>query len=240
AARGPAWPAAGAAAVGRPRRAGRAERRDGAAAGRGRRAHPHAGLSRRAAQLHRGDGRLRQGARRHRPRRRMAAPPPAAAHPARTTRMMPMPRRILTICLTLLAGLPALAAAGTAPELPTPEKIMALRSVGDPQIDRDGQWIAYTVGTPQAQGQPPRSRIWRVPATGRAGARELPAPAAASDEHPRWTADGRHLDFISNRPLPAAEAEAGLAGTQVWRVDARGDDATLLTHAQGDVSAFEV
>ncbi|MGB3871503.1 MAG: S9 family peptidase [Stenotrophomonas sp.] len=154
--------------------------------------------------------------------------------------MMPMPRRILTICLTLLAGLPALAAAGTAPELPTPEKIMALRSVGDPQIDRDGQWIAYTVGTPQAQGQPPRSRIWRVPATGRAIARELPAPAAASEEHPRWTADGRHLDFISNRPLPASEAEAGLAGAQVWRVDAPGDDATLLTRAQGDVSAFEV
>ncbi|SBV37982.1 Dipeptidyl aminopeptidase/acylaminoacyl peptidase [uncultured Stenotrophomonas sp.] len=151
--------------------------------------------------------------------------------------MMPMLCRTLATCLTLLACLPVQA---TAAELPTPEKIMALRTVGDPQIDREGQWIAYTVGTPQAQGRPPRSRIWRVPATGKASARELPAPATASEEHPRWTADGRHLDFISNRPLPAAEAQAGLAATQVWRVDARGDEATLLTRAQGDVTAFEV
>jgi len=154
--------------------------------------------------------------------------------------MMPTLRRTLSACLTLLACLPALAAAATAPVLPTPEAIMALRVVGDPQIDRDGQWIAYTVGTPQAQGRPPRSRIWRVPATGKASARELPAPAETSEEHPRWTADGRHLDFISSRPLPEAEAKAGLAGTQVWRVAAQGDAATLLTRAQGEVGAFEV
>ncbi len=154
--------------------------------------------------------------------------------------MMPTLRRTLSACLTLLACLPALAAAATAPVLPTPEAIMALRVVGDPQIDRDGQWIAYTVGTPQAQGRPPRSRIWRVPATGKASARELPAPAEASEEHPRWTADGRHLDFISSRPLPEAEAKAGLAGKQVWRVAAQEDAATLLTRAQGEVGAFEV
>lgn len=157
--------------------------------------------------------------------------------------MTPMPRRFLVACLSIAGCLPVLAVAAKAPAapvLPTPEKIMALRIVGDPQIDHEGKWIAYTVGMPQPQGKPPRSRIWRVPAVGSGGARELPAPGGASEEHPRWTADGAHLDFISDRALPKAEADAGLAGTQVWRVDAQGDAATLLTRASGDVTAFEV
>lgn len=154
--------------------------------------------------------------------------------------MMPMSSRILFACLAVCGWLPASAAERALPVLPTPEKIMALQVVSDPQIDRQGQWIAYSVGTPQAQGKPPRSRIWRVAATGTGSARELAAPDAASDEHPRWTHDGRHLDFVSSRALPAADTSAGLAASQVWRIDARGDVATLLTRATGDVSSFEV
>lgn len=153
--------------------------------------------------------------------------------------MMPTLHRILAACLCLAAGLPALAAAKEAPVAPTPAQIMALHTVADPQIDRDGAWIAYTVGTPQAEGKPPRSRIWRVAASGKVPAHELSAPETVSEEQPRWSADG-HLDFISNRTLPAADAHPGLADTQVWRIDARGDTATPLTRARGAVSAFEV
>jgi len=154
--------------------------------------------------------------------------------------MTPTLHRTFLACLAFAVAWPALAASPAAPVVPTPEKIMALRIVGDPQIDEAGQWIAYTVGTPQAQGKPPRSRIWRVPAAGKGAASELPAPGEASEEHPRWTADGAHLDFISDRALPQADANAGLAGTQVWRVDARGDVATLMTRATGEVTAFQV
>jgi dipeptidyl aminopeptidase/acylaminoacyl peptidase len=154
--------------------------------------------------------------------------------------MTPTLHRLLAACLPFALLWPGLSVAQTAPTLPTPEKIMALRIVGDPQIDRDGRWIAYTVGTPQAQGKPPRSRVWRVAATGKAQARELPAPTTASEEHPRWTADGRHLDFISDRPLPDTAQQAPLAGTQVWRVDAQGDTATPITQSAQDVSAFDV
>ncbi|MCL7715240.1 S9 family peptidase [Stenotrophomonas sp. CPCC 101365] len=151
---------------------------------------------------------------------------------------MPLLQRILATGL-LLAALPAPAAT---PVLPTPEKIMALRSVDDPQIAPGGDWIAYTVGTPQDEGRPPRQRVWRVPATGKGAARVLPAPETVSDTHPRWTADGRHLDFLSDRPLPAADADGDgtVARQQVWRVDAQGDDASPLTRSRGDVSAFEV
>ena len=139
--------------------------------------------------------------------------------------------------LTIAALLPALCAAQM---VPTPEAIMALHSVGDPQISPDGKWIAYTVGTPQPQGKPPRSRIWRVPATGKTAARALPTPGETEDEQPRWSADGRTLAFVSNRPQPGGEQQAGLAKKQVWQVDARGDTARMLTRSSGDVSSFEL
>lgn len=154
--------------------------------------------------------------------------------------MRPLLCRLIAAGLTMAAFLPAAATAQSSPRVPTPEMIMALKIVGDPQIDREGRWVAYTVGTPQSQGKPPRNRIWRVPATGKGAARELSAPESASEEHPRWSADSRSLYFISNRPSPAPDAAAGQADAQVWRVDADGEKATLLTHSRSDVSAFEV
>lgn len=121
---------------------------------------------------------------------------------------------------------------------PTPAQIMQLAQVGDPQISRDGARIAYTVETPQGDGKPALTRIWRVPAQGRGGAAALPAPDAASDRNPRWAGDGRTLGFLSDRPLPGVDKDAGLAATQVWQVDADGDAATPLTRSPGEVGAF--
>nr|WP_255682057.1 S9 family peptidase [Luteimonas sp. BDR2-5] len=120
---------------------------------------------------------------------------------------------------------------------PTPQDIAALQGVDDPQISPDGQRIAYTVGTPQPDGRPPRQRLWRVAFDGDTAPRVLPAPGDASDRQPRWSRDGRQLLFLSDRPLPRSD---GLGAVQVWRVDADGDAATALTRAPGDVGAFEL
>lgn len=153
--------------------------------------------------------------------------------------MRPMLHRLFVIGL-MMAALPTLAVAQASPVIPTPEMIMALKIVGDPQIDREGRWIAYTVGTPRSHGKRPLSRLWRVPATGKEVAREIPAPEGANEEHPRWSADGRTLYFISNRPSSAADDPKKMADAQVWRVDANGENPTLLTHSPGDVTAFDV
>ncbi|MGN7832533.1 S9 family peptidase [Pseudoxanthomonas sp. 22568] len=153
--------------------------------------------------------------------------------------MRPMLHRLFVIGL-MMAALPTLALAQASPVIPTPDMIMALKIVGDPQIDREGRWIAYTVGTPRSHGKRSLSRIWRVPATGKGGAQEVVAPEDANEEHPRWSADGRYLYFISNRPSSAADDSKDVADAQVWRVDANGENPTVLTHSPGDVSAFEV
>lgn len=145
----------------------------------------------------------------------------------------------LLAALSLAALLPSAARAQAAAHLPTPEDIVAIRQVGDPQLSPDGRRIAYTVGTPQAGGKPPRSRIWRVPFGGDAPARELPAPETASDRDPRWSPDGATLAFLSDRALPGAQHGDGKpAGMQVWQVGPDGVTPRPLTRSAGDVGAF--
>ncbi|WP_244997085.1 alpha/beta hydrolase family protein [Pseudomonas viridiflava] len=117
---------------------------------------------------------------------------------------------------------------------------MQLRSVDDPQISPNGRWIAYTLSTPQAHGQPPLIKIWRVPVDGSAASTILASVDTANDEHPRWSADGRQLMFLSTRPLPKdATPRNNLATTQVW-VQKVGTAPQPMTRSAGEVRGFSL
>lgn len=140
--------------------------------------------------------------------------------------------RVLMRLACVVLPLPVVAA--DTPVLPTPALITALRRVDDPQISPDGRWIAYTVATSQAMA-PAHTQIWRVSATGKRNT--APLAGNGEDDHPRWSADGRQLAFLSRRPLPES-AEKELAGRQVWQVDSQSNTAVLLSRSRSDVSAF--
>jgi len=149
-----------------------------------------------------------------------------------------MIRSLLLSCALLsLAPLASAQAPATRTHVPTPQDIAALRAVDDPQISPDGGRIAYTVGTPRADGKPPRTQLWRIAFDGDAAPRAIPAPAEASDRQPRWSRDGRQLLFLSDRPVPDGQA---LGANQVWRIAADGTQATLLTRAATDVASFDL
>ena len=120
----------------------------------------------------------------------------------------------------------------------TPDDIVDLKQVSDPQITADGERIAYTVATPQREGKPARSRIWRIDAHGKTGAIELQAPAEANDNTPRWSPDGQRLLFLSNRPLADTKPDSGIASMQVWGVAGEGDAPAPLTRSTGEVLSF--
>lgn len=121
----------------------------------------------------------------------------------------------------------------------TADDLVNLKQVADPQISADGTRIAYTVATPRGEGKPALSRIWRIAATGQARAMELPAPAAANDSAPRWSADGLQLLFLSDRAL-AGGKKPGPATAQVWQVARDGGAARALTAAAGEVLSFSL
>ena len=145
--------------------------------------------------------------------------------------------RLAAVLMASAFALPALADTHTI----TPDDLVNLKQVADPQITTDGTRIAYTVATPRGEGKPALSRIWRIAATGDAKAMELPAPAAANDSAPRWSSDGLQLLFLSDRALSDGRKPATiLASTQVWQVPRDGSAARALTASAGEVLSFSL
>lgn len=104
----------------------------------------------------------------------------------------------------------------------------ALRSVSDPQVSPDGQWVAYTVSSIDLENDGRESRIWMVPAS---GGEAIPMTAKGqSSWRPRWHPRGRSLGFMSAR---------GESGTQVFTLDMRGGEGVQITDVEQGVESFE-
>ncbi|MBI3912898.1 MAG: S9 family peptidase [Chloroflexi bacterium] len=112
----------------------------------------------------------------------------------------------------------------------TPEDAINLKSVSDAQITPDGKTIAFTVAeTFKTDTKIPPSHIWIANVDG-TGARQFTAGARA-DYLPRWSPDSAMLAFLSHR------LEDGKP--QIFLIARRGGEARPLTHAQGEILAFQ-
>jgi len=114
-----------------------------------------------------------------------------------------------------------------APRAITVDDVFELRDVRDPQITADGKWVAYTVSTMSLKEDKTETRIWTVPATG--GDPMVMTAPKESSSHPRWSADGKYLAFLSKR---------GEGKTQVWLLNRMGGEAEQLTETVQDVNDF--
>lgn len=108
----------------------------------------------------------------------------------------------------------------TAPRPITIDDQFRLKGVGAPVLSPDGEWVAYTVSTTDAEAESSSTRLWMVPADGSG----IPLPMTRDGESvgsPAWSPDGRWLSFTASR---GEDAE-----TQVWVLDRRGGEAWALT-----------
>lgn len=104
-----------------------------------------------------------------------------------------------------------------------------LRSVSDPQLSPDANWVAYTVRTVDSTKDKRDANIWMTSWDG-----SQTVQLTSSDENetsPRFSPDGRYLAFLSGR-------EDG-DGDQVWLLDRRGGEAKRLTTIKDGVSGME-
>jgi len=110
----------------------------------------------------------------------------------------------------------------------TIDDVLAIRSVGSPELSPDGDWVAYTVRTRDMEEDKSNSQIWVVSTDG-----GDPIPMTAietSAGSPQWTPDNKHLSF------QAAKGED--AKTQVWNLNRMGGEAVQVTDVNTGIREF--
>jgi dipeptidyl aminopeptidase/acylaminoacyl peptidase len=127
--------------------------------------------------------------------------------------------RTILFCLIVAIG------STSATEL-TPEKILDVRRLSDLQLSPDGSRLAFAVAEP-VKGTEQNLDIWVLDIQSR-DARPFTG-SKKSDSRPRWSPDGRHLGFLSNRDGP----------TQIYLLSLEGGEARSLTEGKNAVRSFE-
>lgn len=120
----------------------------------------------------------------------------------------------------------------------TPDDLVDIRIVADPQISPDGKWVAFVVTEPAAPGKREGtgdSNLWIVSTDGNEQARPLIA-GAPSDTSPRWSPDGRRLAFLSDRG--ESGTGQGEAKNQIFLFLMDRREIETLTQIEGGVEKF--
>ncbi|HSF13992.1 MAG TPA: S9 family peptidase [Vicinamibacteria bacterium] len=108
--------------------------------------------------------------------------------------------------------------------------LAALRSVSDPQLSPEGDWIAYVVRTSDLENDRLSGDLWM---TSWDGGRTIQLTYTdESESRPRFSPDGRYLSFLASR---GTEEDAK---SQVWLLDRAGGEARKLTDYLGGVSDY--
>ena len=124
---------------------------------------------------------------------------------------------------------PAHAAAHAAARRPiAPADVYRLRSVSDPRISPDGEWVAYTVGAVDSAKDRNYSHVWM---TSWDGKHTIQATTSnGSESSPRWSPDGAYLSFLSSR--------GGADGSQLWLMSRLGGEAEMISRVKGGISEY--
>lgn len=139
-------------------------------------------------------------------------------------------RNVLTIAFCLFAGV---ASAQPARRSIALDDLARLKSVGDPQVSPDGKWVAYTVGTVDAEKDKRDTDLWMASWDGAQQVR-LTATTESTETEPRWSPDNRYLAFLTTRGDETQKKD----GAQVWLLNRAGGEAQQLTSIKGGVSDF--
>ena len=124
-------------------------------------------------------------------------------------------RCVFVTALLLGSGL-AIFSQESAKHAITFDDMIKLHRIAEPQVSRDGKWVAYTVSTPDMDANRGVSNIWVISTTGGV---VMQLTQSGHDSSPVWSPDGKTLAFLSSR---AGES-------QVYLLSMEGGEAHALT-----------
>jgi dipeptidyl aminopeptidase/acylaminoacyl peptidase len=106
---------------------------------------------------------------------------------------------LISVCCLAIASVCGQAAQTSATRHPISfDDFIGLHAVSDLQLSPDGRLAAFVVTGYSLQTNRGNSDIWIVDVAGRSPARRL-TDKPGSDSQPRWSPDGKHLAFVSDR-----------------------------------------
>jgi dipeptidyl aminopeptidase/acylaminoacyl peptidase len=135
-----------------------------------------------------------------------------------------MKRLRFSLVFLLVVAAPALAADGKRPM--KIEDLFAFKRVGDPQISPDGKQVVYVVGEVDFGANKIPASLWLAATDGKSEPKRLTNAPGKKDGHPRWSPDGKHILFESNRS----------GDGQLWVIDLDGGEARQLTTISSEAS----
>ena len=112
-----------------------------------------------------------------------------------------------------------------------------MKNAGSPAPSPNGQWMLYTVSTPDWQAAERQSDIYLVSMTaGVSSTKQLTFTTTKNETAPAWLPDGNSFLFLSNREAPAT----GAAQNQIYLMRIDGGEARKITDAKDGVVDFSL
>ena len=112
----------------------------------------------------------------------------------------------------------------------TAEDLYTIRQITDLQISPDGTHVIYSVQRIDKKTEKKYTNLWLVPITPKGNPRQFTF-GEHTDSQPRWSPDGKHIAFLSNRHDEK--------DTQIYIIPFGGGEARKLTSLKGYIGAFE-
>ena len=126
--------------------------------------------------------------------------------------------------LVLMALLPAIA------QRPLkPSDVYRLKTLSEPAISPEGNWVAYSISTVDSVKDKRSSDLWMSSWDGKEHLQLTHTPDGEGS--PAFSPDGTYISFLSSR--------GKLDHAQVWLMDRRGGEARKLTGIAGTISGYE-
>jgi dipeptidyl aminopeptidase/acylaminoacyl peptidase len=140
-------------------------------------------------------------------------------------------KQLLCACVVVVLASAGAAFAQGAKRPLSLDDLGKLKDVRDPQCAPDGKSVAFVVHQIDViDDKPGASHIWTIGIDGQ-HERQITS-SNDSESSPRFSPDGRHLSFTSERPGKAK-------GEQVWLLDRAGGEAFQLTEVKGRLQGYE-